>query len=156
MPAVRYADIRPLFGLRLDDPAVAAFLARFPDHKVGKPSDGAQYVVARPLGFDLMFRPPTGYQGGRTKHLRVLVAAFLFREGKEKHRQFPDPPHGLTFADTRDVILRKLGPPAGPQRNPGDPILADFWDMDGLRFHADYDRSTMTPQLLTLVLPGAA
>src|SRR5262245_59157448 len=112
MASIGFDDIRPLYGLRLDTPEVGAFLRRFPDHRVRRPSDGVQDVIFRSLGFDLAFRPLTGLQGGRTKHLRVLQSVFLYRKGHEKHEEFPEPPFGITFADTRDRLLEKLGEPS--------------------------------------------
>ena len=142
MDRVTFDDIRPLFGLRLDAPEVVALLARFPDHRVGKPSDGAQYVVFRSLGFDLLFRPPTGYQGGRTKNLRVLECAFLYRQGEERYEQFPDLPFGVAFTDTHDELVGKLGEPFTSSLAIGLGALAwAKWRVGDLTIHAMYDRS---------------
>jgi hypothetical protein len=151
MDRVTFEDIRPLFGLRLDAPEVTAFLARFPDHRVGKPSDGAQYVVFRSLGFDLLFRPPSGYQGGRTKHLRVLECAFLYRQGEERHDQFPDPPFGVTFADSRDELVGKLGEPFTSSLAVGLGSLAwEKWRVGEMVIHAKYDLVVMTARVFTV------
>jgi hypothetical protein len=156
MATIRFDDIRPLFGLRLDSPEVSAFLGRFPDHRIGRSSDGVQDVILRSLGFDLSFRPRTGLQGGRTKHLRVLQGVFLFRKGHEKHEEFPEPPFGITFADTRDRLLEKLGEPSRTSMPDGvrssflGTIYWDLWHVDGLAVHATYDPETWTPRLLTI------
>jgi hypothetical protein len=151
MDHATFDDIRPLFGLRLDAPEVAAFLARFPDHRVGKPNDGAQFVVFYPLGFDLLFRPPTGLQGGRTKHLRVLECAFLFRQGEERHEQFPAPPLGLAFTDTHAELVRKLGEPFTSSLAVGLGSLAwAKWRADGLTVHAMYHRDDAAVRTFTI------
>jgi hypothetical protein len=156
MATIRFDDIRPLFGLRLDSPEVSAFLRRFPDHRIGRPSDGVQDVIFRSLGFDLSFRPRTGLQGGRTKHLRVLQGVFMFRKGHEKHEEFPEPPFGITFADTRDRLLEKLGEPSRTSMPDGvrssflGTIYWDLWHVDGLAVHATYDPETWTPRLITI------
>jgi hypothetical protein len=156
MASIRFEDIRHLYGLRLDAPDVATFLTHFPDHRVGRPSDGVQQVIFRSLGFDLSFRPLTGLQGGRTKHLRVLTSVFLHRKGHEEHEEFPAPPFGISFADTREVIIQKLGEPSKTSMPDGVQIPAlgriywDLWHADGLAVHATYDPENRTPYLLTI------
>jgi hypothetical protein len=158
MEVIRFDDIHPLYGLKLDSPEVVAFLERFPDHRIGRPSDGAQQIVFRSLGFDLLFRPPTGLQGGRTKHLRVLHTVFLHRKGNERHEEFPEPPFGVSFADTREWLLEKLGEPFktsmpdGVQSWAFGRVYWDVWHVDGLAVHATYDPETWTPRLLTISL----
>ena len=158
MGSIRFDDIRQLFGRRLDSPEVSAFLGRFPDHRIGRPSDGVQHVSFRSLGFDLSFRPLTGLQGGRTKHLRVLQDVFLYRKGLDKHEVFSEPPFGITFTDTRDRLLEKLGEPSRTSMPSGvlSPFLGrvywDLWHVDELAVHASYAPETWTPRLLTVSL----
>jgi hypothetical protein len=54
-----------LFGLTYDDEAVSRFLAEQAPHKVGKPSDGTQYIVSKDGGFELMFEDPDNRGGGK-------------------------------------------------------------------------------------------
>jgi hypothetical protein len=156
MASVSFDDIRPLYVLRLDSPEVTAFLGRFPGHRVGRPSDGRQYVVVRSHGFELAFQPPTGLQGGRTKHLRVLQSVFLYRKGDERYEEFPEPPFGVSFTDTRERLRRKLGEvsrtsmPDGVRSSVFGTVYWDLWDVDGLDVHATYDPETWTPRLLTV------
>ena len=58
------------------------------------------------LGFDLLFEPLTGLQGGKTADLRLLVAILLYPEGEEKHKEFKDLPYKMDFHLKRDEILR--------------------------------------------------
>jgi hypothetical protein len=156
MATIRFDDIRSLFGLKLDTPEVSAFLGRFPEHRIGRPSDGVQDVIFRSLGFDLSFRPPTRLQGGRTKQLRVLQSVFLYRKGYEKHEEFPEPPFGIRFTHTRDGLLEKLGEPSrtsmpdGVRSSSFGTIYWDLWHVDGLAVHATYDPETWTPRLITI------
>jgi hypothetical protein len=151
MATIVFDDIRPLYGLRLDSSAVEAFLVRFPEHRIDKPSDGAQYVLFKPLGFDLLFIPPSGLQGGRSKHLRVLREVFLFRQGEEKHREFPQPPFGLAFSDTRDELVRKLGEPFASSLTVGLGKLSwEKWRVEDLIVHAMYHLDTMTTRTFTI------
>jgi hypothetical protein len=154
MQHVTFEDIRPLFGLPLDAPEVVAFLGRFPGHRITKPSDGAQYVVFRPHGFDMLFQRPTGSPAGLAAHRRVLRCVFLFRQGEERHEQFPDPPFGIAFADTRDELVRKLGEPFASSLTIGLGALGwEKWQVDALVLHAMYDRVSMTTRTFTIGPP---
>jgi hypothetical protein len=151
MERATFEDIRLLFGLPLDAPEVAAFLGRFPEHRISKPSDGAQYVVFRPHGFDLLFRPPAGNPGGRARQRRVLGCVFLFRQGEERHEQFANPPFGVAFADARDELVRKLGEPFASSLTIGLGALGwEKWQVGGLVLHAMYDRTSMTTRTFTV------
>lgn len=151
MDEITFEDIAPLFGQRIDTPDVIAFLAKYPEHRITKPSDGAQYVIFKSPGFDLLFRPLTGLQGGRSSHVRVLICVFLYREGKDKHKQFPHPPFEIAFADQRDALLTKLGEPVAvsdkdEHGNPG----WEKWHVSEWEVHTMYDRTTMTTQVFTI------
>lgn len=151
MPTVKFDDIRPLFGLRLDSPEVEAFLARFPEHKIGKPNSGSQYVTFKPHGFDFHFSPRTGYQGGRSKHLRVLDTIFLFRQGDERHEQFASLPFGVSYTDTHNTLVRKLGKPFESSLSNGQETLTwEKWRFGDLSLHATYDPATSTARLFTI------
>src|SRR5262245_39773776 len=151
MATVTFDDIRPMFGLRLDDPKVEAFLARFPDHRIGKPNSGSQYVVFRSQGFDMHFCPRTGYQGGRSKELRVLDTVFLYRQGDERHEQFPALPFGVAYTDTRNELVRKLGKPFESSLTVGlDSLTWEKWHVGELVLHATYDPAAMTARLFTV------
>ena len=151
MNEIIFEDIAPLFGQRIDTPDVAAFLAKYPEHRITKPSDGAQYFLFKPLGFDLLFRPRTGLQGGRSSHLRILICVFLYREGKDKHKQFPAPPFDLAFADHRDTLLAKLGQPfASSEKDKYDQLGWEKWRVGEWKVHATYDPAAMTTQVFTI------
>lgn len=156
MVSVKFEDIRALYGLSLDAPEVTAFLARFPDHRVGRPSEGVQQVDFRSLGFDLSFMPRTGMQGGRTKELRVLDTVFLHRKGHEKHGEFAEPPFGISFSDTREILIQKLGEPNGTSMpngvrvSPFGTVYWDHWHVEELAVHATYDSATGPPCLISI------
>jgi len=151
MESVSFEDIRPLFGLHLDDAPVKAFLKRFPDHRVTKPSDGVQYAIFRSLGFDLLFRPPAGPQGGPSKKLRVLMTVFLYRAGEEKHQEFREPPFGIKFTDPRDALVQKLGEPFATSLMVNvTPLAWEKWRVGDLTVHSMYDRSSMTTRTFSI------
>jgi hypothetical protein len=159
MASIGFDQIRPLFGMKLDSPEVTAFFKRFPEHIVGRPSDGVQDVLFRPLGFDLSFRPLTGLQGGHTKHLRVLTAVFLHREGNERHEQFSRPPFGISFEDSPRILVEKLAEPfktsmpGGVRTSFFGTVYWDLWHVDGLAVHATYDAETWTPRVFAISPP---
>ena len=151
MESVSFEDIRPLFGHRLDEAPIAEFLKRFPEHRVTKPSDGTQFAIFRSLGFDLRFEPAAGPQGGATKKLRILKAAFLYRDGEEKHQEFREPPFGIRFTDSRDVLVQKLGESFKSSLMVNvTPLSWEKWRVGDLTVHAMYDRSNMTTRTFTI------
>lgn len=153
-----FAEIAALFHKKLDSPEVTAFLQRYPDHRIGKPNSGSQHVNFKSLGFELLFRPLTGAQGGPSKHLRVLICAFLFRAGHEKYQQFANPPFGISFQDTAADLEKRLGPPQATSLPNGARFMLEvsFWSCweleDRLSVHAEFDPQEMTIQQLTISL----
>jgi len=159
--SITFEDIRPLFLQHIDDAPVKEFLKRFPDHRVTKPNDGVQFAIFKSLGFDLRFQPPAGPQGGPSKKLRVLCTVFLYRAGEEKHQEFPEPPFGVKFTDSHDVLIQKLGEPFATSLEMNvTPLAWEKWRVGDLTIHSMYDRSTMTtrtfsvgPELVPYVKP---
>lgn len=146
-----FDEIAPLFGLPIDAPEAALFLERHGDHKIGKPSDGDQYVVFKSLGFDMLFRQPP-VAGRRTgPKSRLLRTVTLYREGQDGHAAFADPPFGIAFADTRAELLAKLGEPyrrsdLDAQGNPA----WEKWRIEDWTLHAMYERASMTTKVFSL------
>ena len=148
---ISFDEISPLFGLSIESPEVVMFLDSHRDHRIGKPSDGDQYVTFKSLGFDMLFRQPPTAAGRSGPKTRVLRTVFLYREGQDKHAAFADPPFGIAFADSRDDLLAKLGQPyrrsdLDAQGNPG----WEKWRIDDLTLHTMYDRPTMTTKVFSI------
>lgn len=102
---------QPLLGQLIDSEIVVDFLSRYPQFKVDRPSDGAQYVFSKLFGIEFLFRPDTGYQGGRTKHLRKLQCVFLYVEDQDGHTQYKgEIPLGFSFANSRNELIAKRTP----------------------------------------------
>lgn len=153
-----FAELKALFRQPLDSPDVEAFLAKYPEHQIRKPNSGSQHVLFRSLGFDLLFRPLTGPQGGPSKKLRLLITVFLDRAGKDKFQEFATPPFGITFRDTPDSLNQRLGPPAWTNLPHGVKSVLGMnfgsrWEIDGLDVHSDFDPADLTVQMLTISLP---
>lgn len=159
MSTITFDEIRPLFGLRIDEHDVIAFLDRFPKHTIRKPYEGDQYVFFKSLGFDLLFRSPGFTEGSRRRPPRVLVSAFLYRKGEEEHNAFASPPFGLTFADSHERIVEKLGLPSHSNMPEGvnDSILGwlmwDRWERDGFQIHCAYEKPTGALKTITITQP---
>jgi len=97
------------FGLALDAPQVTALLNTQAPYRADKPSDGCQYVISKPGGFDLLFKDAEQVAGKRAH--RVLIAAFLYADGADKHRAFASElPYGFAITDTRAALLAKRMP----------------------------------------------
>ncbi len=151
-----WSELRGLFGKRIDAPEVTAFLARYPQHRVGKPGDGRVYVEARKHGIALLFGLPDGsFSGGRTAHLRVLIAVFLYGEGVERYRAYADLPLDLDFSLTHDRLVSRFGAPVDSRQWDTGEFHSATWILDGLRLSADYVRGAGGIRLYTLSLPGA-
>jgi hypothetical protein len=134
-----FEELKSLFGKAIDSPEVTAFLARYPGHKVERPNDGHQYVVAKKHGFDLLFGLPDGsYSGGRTAHLRVLIGVFLNSDVVPRYKAFANPPLGLSFADGHEQLVARLGPPELAKTRDSGEVYSARWRVDGLVLSADY------------------
>ncbi len=83
---------------------------------------------------------------------------FPYRKGHEKYDEFPEPPFSLSFRDTRESLLQKLGKPFKTSMPDGvlswvfGRVYWDAWHVEGLAVHATYDPETWTPRLLSISL----
>jgi hypothetical protein len=149
-----WEELRGLFGKRIDSPEVEAFLARYPEHKVERPSDGRQYVVARKHGFELLFGLPDGsYSGGHTAHLRVLITVFLNSDAVPKSKPFASLPLGLSFADGHEQLVAKLGPPESSKAWDSGEVHSARWRVGDLLLGAAYVRGEGRVKTFTLMPP---
>jgi hypothetical protein len=88
----------------------------------------------------------------------VLHSVFLYRNGQERHDEFPEPPFNVTFLDTREMLLQKLGESSKTSMPDGrlssflGRVYWDRWNVEELAFHATYDPEDWTPRLLTISL----
>lgn len=149
---IDFEELRTLFGLPIDSPEVSELLSSFPDHRIRKPEGGDQFVISLSQGFDLLFRSPA------PKKPRLLYRIFLYREGKDRHRAFLNPPFGIAFSDQRPTLLQKLGEPFAAsdkdeQGNPGwETWRVAEQNHSPLTIHTMYDRTDMTSKVFTLGL----
>jgi hypothetical protein len=146
-------ELRGMFGQAIDSPAVVAFLAKYPNHTVRKPSDGRQYVVAKKHGFDLSFGLSDGsYSGGRTAHLRVLIVVFLHSDAVPRYTTFATPPLGISFDDGHDQLVAKLGPPLSSKAWDTGEMHSARWKHDGIVLSIDYARGEGRVKTVAVVL----
>jgi hypothetical protein len=143
------ARIVALLGCSYDDPDLQALLARCPPHKLGKPSDGSQYAVSKPGGFDLLFEDADPERGHR--QARVLRGAFLFNAGADGHHGFAgDLPFAFTFADSRAALIAKRTPARTWVIGRGRVAMdhpapdSDIWQEAGFNLHASYGDGRIT------------
>lgn len=108
--SVPAARIFQLFGELYESDAVTDFLATQPPHRLTKPSDGHQFVVCKPGGFDFLFEN-IGPGGVGRKQERRLKTIFLFNDKAEGHKRYANAlPLGFSFDDARAALLAKRLP----------------------------------------------
>ena len=151
MTTITFDEILALFGRTIEETEVTQFLSKYPDHRITKPSDGDQDVIFKNLGFDLLFKQVSSTQGRRGARTRPLLCVFLYREGQDRHREFPSLPFHITFQDTRDQLIEKLGQPyrvsdRDEQGRPG----WEKWLIEEVTLHTMYDRATMMSKVITV------
>lgn len=149
-----------LFGRRYDDPEVVKALAALSPHKAERPSDGAQYIVSKGGGFDLLFED-LETRGAGNRQDRTLAAIFLFNEAVEGHNRFAgDVPMGFTFEDGRAGLVAKSPPERtwviGEGRvDVGHPSPDhDRWQLGDLFLSADYDKDGSSIRYFTIQRPS--
>jgi hypothetical protein len=146
-----FDELRGLFGQAIDSEEVAAFLARYPDHTIDRPSDGRQYVTAPRHGFELLFGLPDGsYSGGKTAHLRVLICIFLNSAAVPKAKPFADLPLGLSFDEGHEQHVTKFGPPIMAKAWGTGDIYTAQWQIEDVVLHAEYVRGKDKTKCYTL------
>ena len=102
-------ELSRCFGKSLDAPELTALLNTQAPYRADKPSDGSQYVVSKPGGFDLLFKDEQPVAGKRAH--RVLVSIFLYAEGADQHRAYAgELPYGFSITDTRAALIAKRMP----------------------------------------------
>ncbi|MDH4992098.1 hypothetical protein QEZ48_14860 [Aquamicrobium lusatiense] len=149
-----------LFGRRYDDPEVVQALAALPPHKAERPSDGAQYIVSKDGGFDLLFED-SETRGAGNRQNRTLTAIFLFNEGVDGHSRFDGAiPLGFAFEDRRAGLIAKSLPERtwviGEGRVDVNHFAPDHdsWIMGDLSLSADYGRDGSSIRYFTIQIPS--
>ncbi|AMV25695.1 hypothetical protein VT84_14960 [Gemmata sp. SH-PL17] len=154
MSDAKFEEWRELFGKAIDAPEVVTFLAKYPEHKIDKPSDGRQHVVAKKHGLELVFGLPDGsHAGGGSARQRVLITAFLNSEAVPKFKSFADLPLGLTFSDGHDELTAKLGAPERVWTADGGAVRSARWRVGDLLLDADYRADQSGTRVFTLMIP---
>lgn len=93
---------RGLLGIELRSDEVVRFVARLPGLPSVQEHERGGRVDSRDAGVSVVYR------GDRA----IVRMIHLFAAGEDGHRQYPgELPEGLTFADTRADVERKLGRP---------------------------------------------
>jgi len=133
-----------LLAKDVNTPEVKAFLASLgvtETLQIDPDFGGAD--VSRPLlGFSLLFKDPARTKSrlaaGLRRGILILTGCFFYSEGHEGYRQFAGKlPRGLSFSDSRDVIIQKLGPPSWKREDEGRTI-SERWDDDKRSLHITY------------------
>ena len=80
---------------------------------------------------------------------------FLYAGGKEDYAPFTEQlPHNITFKDTRNVLIEKLGEPSWSRRRNDGTLAADRWDeVACYHIHISYFKEAGLPSIITMQIP---
>jgi hypothetical protein len=103
---------------------------------------GGAYVSRQQLGVSLFFQDPPRASNptyhSLPKGILILYYCFFYSEGHEGYKQFTGKlPRGLSFSDSRDQIIQKLGQPNWKREKQGRTI-SEGWDNDNRSLHVTY------------------
>jgi hypothetical protein len=152
-----FNELQCLLGKSIDSEEVVAFLAKYPGHKVGKPSDGHQAVIAHAHGFEMDFSPPDGgYQSGRSAHVRVLTTLFLNSDAVAKFKTFADLPLDLSFTDNFKQMTAKLGKPLRLRKKDSGQVVWAHWQIENVIISVYFPNDQPTTKVFALMTPVVA
>ena len=140
------SEIETAFGKTEDSPEVSGLLSRLGVTSRPKLVDGVAEIKFPDLGLRLAFRPET------SKSSKLMLSSIIFHSGSEKEYQpfAGSLPRGLTFADGRDAVRRKLGTPTDSV----DRYRIDHWVSGGRRLSIEYKKSDDTIAKVNVGLPS--
>jgi hypothetical protein len=130
------------------------------DKDVDSMSDDFRVYVERPEeGFSLIFTDEAHFLNIPNQSIgvgeRYFTGMFLYSEGKDGYAEFKSPlPKNLSFANSRDEALQKLGSPSWSRSRPDGSIVADRWDMSDHRMNLTYSKNNQIT-ILSLTIPDA-
>ncbi len=91
-------------------PELKELAATFSGARLGAEDVGRRYMLVRDLGFDLLFERSDRSTKTKSEDYR-LNTVFLYNEGIDGHKKFPDVPYGIDFGSNRSELLKKMPPP---------------------------------------------
>ena len=110
----QFDQLCQLFGRPVEDAAVQRLLSSMPPHTLDKPSDGAQYLICKPGGIDLLFKDEVNRGSGK-KQSRLLKAFYVYNEDADEHCRCDIAlPFEFLLSDSRDDLIA-IAPRVGAQ-----------------------------------------
>ncbi|HEX4451664.1 MAG TPA: hypothetical protein VH143_12380 [Kofleriaceae bacterium] len=154
---VTFAELRALLGRPTTEPVFVAVMERA--SALGKVVYKPDFVIAKGAGFDFALGRPDDAKRNAPK---VAETLFMFRDGRDKHRQFGDPPSGFAFT-TRGELLAKLPAPVeswkvGKGKVPVETkdVDHDRWIVGGCDISASYRDGEVEHLTASLSASGSA
>lgn len=150
-------SIISLLGSRSGDPRVEALFEQLEvaDRPTLAPGEFDAYVEAMRKGVSLVFEDEAYLKDEDTPLGRsplVLVGAFFYSEGHEGFSEFEgDLPGGVTFSDSRDEVLGKLGQPEWKKEKKGV-VIRERWPLDEHKLLVEYAPESGSVSLVTCEL----
>ena len=137
-----------LFGRPVEDDAVQRLLTSMPPYTLDRPSDGAQYLICKSGGIDLLFKDDVNRGSGK-KQSRLLKAFYAYNEDADGHARCDIAlPFAFSLSDSREDLLAKRLPNSTWDFDAGDvPVkfiypAFDMWLLDGFEVSAHYYERT--------------
>lgn len=125
--------------------------------------DGYRSYIERPRnGYCLVFSDETEFLGKRDQPVGVgelyFSTVFFYSDGKDNYAEYKnDLPFGLSFNDTRQDVLAKLGTQSWQRlAKDGERVISDRWDSlpdVPYRLHVTYDSQTAKISILSASIP---
>ena len=133
---IPYAKLVSLFGKTTDDSDVVAVLK-----KAGEVEVTDDFIIAKDAGFDFSLADAPR---AKRRDPKLLSGLFLFPEGGDEHRGYPDLPDRFAFLPRAELHAR-VGPPERTHDTSGDEVAIDdpevyqdTWTVRGLPFVVAY------------------
>jgi hypothetical protein len=139
-------SVQRLAGRTPDDQDLRAFLSALGAWPLDDfPADEYDvYFNDKTRGFSLMFEDAATVKhplaAGKKARTPLLVGCYFYTQGKDDYQQFKGAlPHGVSWSDTPDTLLAKLGPAKNNivSKKTGA-LTAHRWSLDGLLLTVGY------------------
>lgn len=120
------------------------------------------YVEKQEFGFCLLFTDEAKFLGFSNQPIGqgelYFSTVFFYSENKDNYSEYKsDLPFGLSFNDTRQDVLKKLGPQSWQRlAKDGARVISDRWDNlpdVPYRLHVTYDSQTGKISILSASIP---
>jgi len=138
----------PLLGTPTSDPATidgfAAHGIDLPREMVPFSGSFRAYVERKSEGVAFSFRNDL-----RDDRAYVLDGVFSYSEGKDGYTEYRGAlPSGISFSNSRDDILRLMGPPKWHRNRADGSLISEKWNVGPYFMHVTWSSKTSRPTVI--------